>query len=84
MIVLVIIVVVVIMTITIITIIGSNHQGEKSLINKYTRNPTDIKLYVSHKNCLSVTTKESKDGDTHDPLNLCNAFVSNDIVAYTG
>ena len=31
---------------------NSKHPGKKSFINKYMRNPTDIKLCMSHTNCL--------------------------------
>ena len=31
---------------------NSKHLGKKSLINKYMQNPTDIKLCISHTNCL--------------------------------
>ena len=31
---------------------NSKHPGKGSFINKYMRNPTDIKLCISHKNCL--------------------------------
>ena len=30
------------------------HRGKNSLIKKYMRNPTDVKLYISLQNCLFV------------------------------